>query len=170
MGDLGLILGLWRYRGEGNSYCTGLGKQRERTEPGYTNSWRKWNYLVYTLEIESIGLLIDWDWVWGRRKREISRVIPRFFCGLSFIEIEKMGKIILSDTMCSFLVFHVGSQEGSGYYCYQKTQTAALTPGDLPNQGIKPRSPTLQANSLPAEPQGKPRINARMFSILELFD
>ena len=30
-------------------------------------------------------------------------------------------------------------------------------PGDLPNPGIKPRSPTLQAGSLPAEPQGKPK-------------
>ena len=27
--------------------------------------------------------------------------------------------------------------------------------GDLPNPGIKPRSPALQADSLPAEPQGK---------------
>ena len=32
------------------------------------------------------------------------------------------------------------------------------SPGDLPNKGIKPRSPTLQAFSLPAEPQGKPWI------------
>ena len=30
-------------------------------------------------------------------------------------------------------------------------------PGDLPNPGIKPRSPTLQADSLPAEPQKKPK-------------
>ena len=29
------------------------------------------------------------------------------------------------------------------------------TPGDLLNPGIEPRSPTLQADSLPAEPQGK---------------
>ena len=29
------------------------------------------------------------------------------------------------------------------------------SPGDLPNPGIKPRSPVLQAYSLPAEPQGK---------------
>ena len=28
--------------------------------------------------------------------------------------------------------------------------------GDLPNPGIKPRSPALQEDSLPAEPQGKP--------------
>ena len=31
------------------------------------------------------------------------------------------------------------------------------SPGDLPNQEIKPRSPTLQANSLPSETLGKPR-------------
>ena len=31
-----------------------------------------------------------------------------------------------------------------------------LSPGDLPNPGIKPRSPILGADSLPAEPQGKP--------------
>ena len=31
-------------------------------------------------------------------------------------------------------------------------------PGDLPNPGIEPRSPALQANSSPAEPQGKPTI------------
>ena len=30
-------------------------------------------------------------------------------------------------------------------------------PGDLRNPGIKPRSPALQADSLPAEPQGKPK-------------
>ena len=28
-------------------------------------------------------------------------------------------------------------------------------PGDLPNPGIKPKSPTLQADSLPPEPPGK---------------
>ena len=31
------------------------------------------------------------------------------------------------------------------------------SPGDLPNPGIKPRSPTLQADYLPAEPQEKPK-------------
>ena len=30
-------------------------------------------------------------------------------------------------------------------------------PGDLPNPGIKPRSPALQVDSLPAEPQEKPK-------------
>ena len=31
------------------------------------------------------------------------------------------------------------------------------SPGDLPNPGIKSRSPTLQVDSLPAKPQGKPK-------------
>ena len=30
-------------------------------------------------------------------------------------------------------------------------------PGDLPNPGIKPRSPILQEDSLPSEPPGKPK-------------
>ena len=31
------------------------------------------------------------------------------------------------------------------------------SPGDLPNPGIEPRPSALQADSLPAEPQGKPK-------------
>ena len=37
------------------------------------------------------------------------------------------------------------------------------SPGDLPNSGIKPRFPTLQAGSLPTEPQGKPRQRTLSF-------
>ena len=33
----------------------------------------------------------------------------------------------------------------------------SLLRGNLPEQGIEPRSPSLQAVSLPAEPQGKPK-------------
>ena len=35
------------------------------------------------------------------------------------------------------------------------------SPGDLPNPGIEPRSPSLPADSLPAEPQGKPRAGQK---------
>ena len=34
------------------------------------------------------------------------------------------------------------------------------SPGDIPNSGIEPRSPTLQVDSLPSEPPGKP-INCK---------
>ena len=33
------------------------------------------------------------------------------------------------------------------------------SPGDLPNPGIEPGSPTLQADALSSEPPGKPHIN-----------
>ena len=32
------------------------------------------------------------------------------------------------------------------------------SPGDLPDSGIEPGSPALQADSLPAEPPGKPML------------
>ena len=31
------------------------------------------------------------------------------------------------------------------------------SPGDLPNPGIEPRSPTSQGDALPCEPPGKPK-------------
>ena len=34
----------------------------------------------------------------------------------------------------------------------------SLLQGNLPNPGLKPRSPTLQVDSIPAEPQGKPQV------------
>ena len=33
------------------------------------------------------------------------------------------------------------------------------SPGDLPNPGIEPRYPTLQAGSIPSEPPGKPKLD-----------
>ena len=35
--------------------------------------------------------------------------------------------------------------------------------GDLPNPGMQPRSPTLQEDSLPAEPPGKPFCSSHRF-------
>ena len=37
--------------------------------------------------------------------------------------------------------------------------------GDFPNPGIKPGSPTVQANSLQSEPPGKPLLHYYYFSI-----
>ena len=33
------------------------------------------------------------------------------------------------------------------------------SPGDLPNQGIEPGSPTLQADTLPSKPPGNPKTS-----------
>ena len=42
---------------------------------------------------------------------------------------------------------------------------------DLPNLGIKPRSPALQADSLPPEPQGKPKNTGvgNLFLLQQIF-
>ena len=43
------------------------------------------------------------------------------------------------------------------------------SPRDLPDPGIEPRSPTLQVDSLPAEPHGKPnRTGVGILSLLQL--
>ena len=43
------------------------------------------------------------------------------------------------------------------WFSRQEYQSGLLlpSPGDLPNPGIEPRSPTLQADTLPSEPPGK---------------
>ena len=38
------------------------------------------------------------------------------------------------------------------------------SPGDLPDPGIKPGSPALEADSFPSEPPGKPRLD---FNIMD---
>ena len=45
-------------------------------------------------------------------------------------------------------------------------------PGDLPNSGIEPGSPALQADSLPSEPPGKPSVqfSSVVWSCLTLCD
>ena len=44
------------------------------------------------------------------------------------------------------------------------------SPGDLPNPGIEPGSPTLQADSLPSEPPGKPKESKHLWSCLYIRD
>ena len=43
---------------------------------------------------------------------------------------------------------------------------ACPSPGDLPNPGIEPRSPALQADALSSEPPGKPRPLSRQQTVL----
>ena len=41
------------------------------------------------------------------------------------------------------------------------------SPGDLPNPGTEPGSPALQAESLPSEPAGKPKICLRQLHFID---
>ena len=53
-------------------------------------------------------------------------------------------------TVCGILQDRILEWKNTGY--------PFPSPGDLLNPGIEPRSPALQADSLPAEPQGSPRV------------
>ena len=43
------------------------------------------------------------------------------------------------------------------------------SPGDLPNPGIEPKSPALQADALPSEPPGKPIKASLLCNISKIF-
>jgi len=43
------------------------------------------------------------------------------------------------------------------------------SPGDLPDPGIEPRSPVLQADSLSSDPPGKPEREEMVYSLLFCF-
>ena len=59
----------------------------------------------------------------------------------------------MSDSLQPHGLYSPGNSPG------QNTGVGSLipSPGDLPSTGIEPRSPSLQTDSLPAEPQGKPK-------------
>ena len=61
-------------------------------------------------------------------------------------------------TLCNPMVAwnSLGQNTGVGSHW-----SGSPSPGDLPNPGIEPRSPALQADSLPTEPQRKPNIDPR---------
>ena len=72
---------------------------------------------------------------------------------ITHTQSEKKGKVTRSSpTLC----------DPRDYTVHGILQASVLewvdipSPGDLPNPGIEPRSPVLQADSLPAEPQGEP--------------
>ena len=54
-------------------------------------------------------------------------------------------------------------------FCRQEYWSGLLfpSPGDLPDPGIEPGSPTLQADSLPSAPPGKPNMKGTSHQIYE---
>ena len=63
--------------------------------------------------------------------------------------------------MSSSLQLHDCSLLGSFIMEFSNQEYLPCLPLDLPNPGIEPGSPTLQADSLPSEPLGKPSTDRR---------
>ena len=77
--------------------------------------------------------------------------ILRYLCVLS--------RSVMSDSLRSHGLYNPPGPSVHGEFSRQEYWSGlpCPPPGDLLNPGIEPRSPTLQADSLPAEPPGKPK-------------
>ena len=67
-----------------------------------------------------------------------------------------LSRSVVSDSAIPWTVAHQASLS-MGFSSQEYWSGLPCPPGDLPNPGIEPRSPTLQADSLPSEPPGKPK-------------
>ena len=67
-----------------------------------------------------------------------------------------VSHLVVSDSVTPWTVAHQAllSMGFSRQECYSGLPFPS--PGDLPDPEIEPRSPALQADSLPSEPPGKP--------------
>ena len=84
---------------------------------------------------------------------------PRLLCLWSKVEIEVLSEVAqLCQTLCDPVDCSLSGCSVHGILQSRILEWVAIpSPGDLPNPGIEPRSPTLQADALPSEPPGKPR-------------
>ena len=86
-----------------------------------------------------------------------AREFPR---GLQFIiNIYVLYVCVLVTQSCLTLPLHVQARQSPLFmeFSRQEYWSGLLFPsrGNLPNSGVEPRSPALQADSLPTEPPGK---------------
>ena len=63
---------------------------------------------------------------------------------------------VVSDSVTAWTVAHQAPLSTDFFRQEYWSRLPVPSPGNLPNPGIEPRSPALQAVSLPAETQGKP--------------
>ena len=86
--------------------------------------------------------------VWGRNYRaNISE---------SEVKVKSLNRVRLFATLWT-VAYQASPSMGFSRQEYQ-SGLPFPSPGDLPNPGIEPRSPALQADALPSEPPGKPNI------------
>ena len=85
-------------------------------------------------------------------------------------DFESENELLMSDSVQPHGLYSPWNSPGqnTGVDSLSFLQGIFPSPGDLPDPGIEPRSPPLQADSLPAEPQEKPmNIGAGSLSLLQ---
>ena len=79
--------------------------------------------------------------------------VPGTMLAISKSVSENESCLVMSDSLRPYGLYSPWNSPGKN----TGMDSLSLLQGDLPNPGIEPRSPTLQVDSLPAEPQGKPK-------------
>ena len=77
---------------------------------------------------------------------------------------EARGNSYVNRFSCESLQSYLTACDPVDYTVHGTLQARILefpSPGDLPNPGMEPRSPTLQVDSLPSKPPGKPLVKAK---------
>ena len=90
------------------------------------------------------------------------RVCPRSFTGKAqgVVKVkagESESRLVVSDSLRPHGQYSPGNAPGQNTGVCSCSLLQGTFPTQGSNPGIKPRSPTLQADSLPAEPSGKPK-------------
>ena len=89
---------------------------------------------------------------WGKWKRKKRWIFPFLLTDFGICLFESEGHSVVSDSLQEYELYTV-----HGIFQARILEWVAFpfSREELPNPGIEPRSPALQANSLPAEPPGK---------------
>ena len=66
---------------------------------------------------------------------------------------DSKSHLVVSNSLCFHGLYSLWNSQGQN----TRVGSHSLLHGDLPNPGIKPSSLSLRVDSLPAEPQGKPK-------------
>ena len=81
-------------------------------------------------------------------------VFTSLLCGLGRLKgLESESRSVVSDSLWLCGLYSPYNSPGQN----TRVGSLSLLQGIFPTQGLKPRSPTLQVDSLPAEPPGKPQ-------------
>ena len=81
--------------------------------------------------------------------------------------MESLSRVQLFATPCTVAYQAPPSMGLSRQDCWN--ELLFPSPGDLPNPGIEPESPALQADALPSEPPGKPFLKELRYNLCYFF-
>ena len=95
-------------------------------------------------------------WNWGHVRSHIREGGNQFVCSIGWSEVKSFSRVQL------LAIPWTGVYQASLSVGFSRQEYWSglpfPSPGDLPDPGIEPRSPALQADTLPSEPPGKPVV------------